>query len=154
VQGLLANPGFEEPLDPTTDWTLVASGGGDGRVQAATPNGRFALVLQANGALETLSQTVALAGGSGETYVLTLAGLGAGLTAGETMDATLRSTMAGAALDTATCTFSFPSPDFSASPAPCELTTTGTYDAVDVILAWNGATTGTLTLDALSLIRR
>ena len=62
VQGLLANPGFEKQLDPASDWALVASGGGDGRVAAATPNGAFVAVLQANGALETLSQTVAAAG--------------------------------------------------------------------------------------------
>ena len=67
LQGLLANPGFEEPLDFATDWSLITSGGGDGRVAAATPNGAFAAVLQANGALETLSQTVGAAGAAGET---------------------------------------------------------------------------------------
>ena len=91
LQGLLANPGFEKALDPTSDWTLVASGGGDGRVAATTPSGRFVAVLQANGALETLSQTIGAAGGAGDTYALTLLGLGTGLTPGEAMDVTLRS---------------------------------------------------------------
>ena len=154
LQGLLANPGFETPLDFATDWSLVASGGGDGRVAAATPNGRFVAVLQANGALETLSQTVAAAGGAGETYALTFLAQGAGLTPGEAMDVTLRSASGGTAVDTTTCSFDFPSADFKGTPAACELTTTATYDAVESILGWTGATTGTLTLDAVSLNRR
>jgi hypothetical protein len=78
LQGPLANPGFEQPLDFARDWSLVASGGGDGRVAAATPNGRFAAVLQANGALETLSQAVEAAGDAGDTYALTFLAQGAG----------------------------------------------------------------------------
>jgi predicted outer membrane repeat protein len=154
VQGLLANPGFEEPLDPASDWALVASGGGDGRAAVATPNGQFAAVLHANGALETLSQSLTAAGGAGETYALTLLAQGVGLTPGEAMDVTLRSSAGGAAVDTATCSFPFPSADFKDTPAPCELTTTGSYDAIETILGWTGATTGTLTLDAVSLIKR
>ena len=155
AQGLLANPGFEKPLNSTTDWSLVASGGGDGRVRMAdTPSGRFAVVLQANGALESLSQTLPLAGGAGETYALTLQALGAGLTPGEALDVTLRSSAAGTAVDAVTCTFGFPAADFSRSPPTCELITRGAHDALEAILAWNGATTGTLTLDAVSLIRR
>ena len=154
LQGLLANPGFEEPLDFASDWSLVASGGGDGRVLAATPNGRFVAVLSANGALETLSQTVAVAGGAGDTYALTLLALGTGLTPGEAMDVTLRSASGGTAADTATCSFAFPAADFKPTPAACELTTTATYDSLEAILGWTGATTGTLTLDAVSLIRR
>jgi hypothetical protein len=88
LQGLLANPGFEEPLDVASDWSLVASGGGDGRVLAATPNGRFAAVLQANGVLETLSQRLGEAGGAGESYALTLLAQGVGLNPGEAMDVT------------------------------------------------------------------
>ena len=65
VQGLLANPGFEDPLDP------------DERLDARRHRRRrwprrrgdterpFAAVLQANGALETLSQTIGAAGGAG-----------------------------------------------------------------------------------------
>ena len=154
VQGLLANPGFEEPLDPISDWTLVATGGGDGRVAVPTPNGRFVAVFQANGALETLSQTVAAAGGAGETYVLTLLGQGAGLTPGEIMDVTLRSSSGGTVADTITCSFPFPSADFKHTAAPCELTTTASYDSLETILGWTAATTGTLTLDAVSLIKR
>ncbi len=154
LQGLLANPGFEKPLDPASDWALVASGGGDGRVAAATPNGGFAAVLQANGALETLSQTVPAAGGAGDTYALTFLAQGAGLTPGEAMDVTLRSASGGTAVDTTTCSFDFPSADFKGTPAACELTATATYDSVETILGWSGATTGTLTLDAISLIKR
>ena len=96
VQGLLANPGFEEPLDPAADWSLTASGGGDGRAaNAATPNGRFVLLLAANGALETVSQAVPLAGDAGESYALSLRALGTGLTPGEGADLTLRSTQSG-----------------------------------------------------------
>jgi hypothetical protein len=153
-QGLLANPGFEEPLDQTSDWALDASGGGDGRVAATTPNGRFVAVLQANGALETLSQTMALGGGAGETYALTLLALGAGLTPGEAMDVTLRSALGGAVADTTTCSFTFPSADFKETPAAGELTTTASYDSIEVVLGWTGATSGTLTLDAVSLIKR
>ena len=149
---MLANPGFEELLDVATDWSLVASGGGDGRVRAATaPSGRFVALLQANGAPESLSQTVPVAGGAGESYALTLRALGAGLTSGEGMDITLRSKSAGTAVDTATCTFTFPASDFSGSPAACVLVTTGAYEAVEAILAWNGVTAGTVTLDAVSL---
>jgi hypothetical protein len=154
LQGLLANPGFEEPLDFASDWSLVASGGGDGRVRAATPSGQFVVVLQANGALETLSQTVAAAGGAGETYALTLLAQGAGLNPGEAMDVTLRSASGGTAADTATCSFPFPSADFKHTAAPCELTTTAAYDSLEAILGWSSATTGTLTLDAVSLIKR
>ena len=79
MQGLLANGGFETPLDGATDWTLAASGGGDGRIRGtATPNGRFALTFQANNALETISQSRGLAGGAGETYTLTMLGRGRG----------------------------------------------------------------------------
>jgi hypothetical protein len=154
VQGLLANPGFEKPLDPASDWALAASGGGDGRVAAATPNGGFVAVLQANGALETLSQTVAAVGGAGDTYALAFPAQGAGLTPGEAMDVTLRSASGGTAVDTSTCSFDFPSADFKGTPAACELSTTATYDSVETILGWSGATTGTLTLDAVSLIKR
>ena len=100
VQGLLANPGFEEPLDPAADWSLTASGGGDGRAaDAATPNGRFVLLLAANGALETVSQAVPLAGDAGESYALSLRALGTGLTPGEGADLTLRSTQSGTPVD-------------------------------------------------------
>jgi hypothetical protein len=154
LQGLLANPGFEKPLDFASDWALIASGGGDGRVAAATPNGGFAAVLQANGALETLSQTVPAAGGAGETYALTLLGEGVGLTPGEAMDVTLRASAGGAVVDTANCSHPFPSADFKGTPAACELTTTASYDTLETILGWTGATTGTLTLDAISLTKR
>ena len=154
LQGLLANPGFEDLLDPAADWTLVATGGGDGRVAATTPNGRFVAVLQANGAAETLSQTIGAAGGAGDTYALTLLGLGTGLTPGEAMDVTLRSASGGATADTTTCSFAFPSADFKETSAACELTTTVSYDSLETILGWTGATTGTLTLDAVSLIKR
>ncbi len=155
VQGLLANPGFEEPLDAASDWSLVASGGGDGRIALpSAPSGGFAAVFQANGALESLSQRVGMAGGAGETYALTFLALGAGLNPGEAMDVTLRSASGGTALDTATCSFAFPSADFKGPPAACELTTTASYDFFEAILGWAGATTGTLTLDAVSLIKR
>ena len=101
-----------------------------------------------------LSQTVAAAGGAGDTYVLTLLGQGAGLTPGEAMDVTLRSSSGGTAADTITCGFPFPSADFKHTAAPCELTTTTSYDSLETILGWTGATTGTLTLDAVSLIKR
>ena len=111
-------------------------------------------MLQANGALETLSQTVPAAGGAGETYALTLLGEGVGLTPGEAMDVTLRSAAGGTAVDTTTCSFDFPSADFKGTPTACELTATATYNSVETILGWSGATTGTLTLDAISLIKR
>lgn len=154
-QGLFANPGFEAPLDAASDWSLLASGGGDGRVRsaAAAPSGKFVFVFQANAALENLSQTVPLAGGSGETYTLSLLASGSGLTVGEAMTVTLESTNGGAAVDTRTCTFPFPSAAF-ARPAPaCVLSTTGAYDALNVVVGWDGATTGSLALDALSLTR-
>jgi hypothetical protein len=152
-QGLLANPGFEKPLNADSDWTLVTSGGGDGRVRFATPNGKFAFLLQANAALESLSQTVPVAGGSGETYTLTLLASGSGLTVGEAMIVTLESTAGGTPVDAQTCTVTFPSATF-AGPAPaCVVTTTGAYDALNVVVGWDGATTGSLTLDAMSLNR-
>ena len=155
AQGLLANPGFEDPLDATTNWSLTASGGGDGRIAvAAAPSGRFAVALQANAALETLSQTVPVAGGAGESYAMTLVALGAGLTPGEAVTVTLRSELAGTAVDSASCTFTFPAAAFSASPPACALTTTGEHDSLETTLAWDSATTGTLTLDALSLFRQ
>ena len=154
AQGLLANPGFEDPLDPTADWSLAASGGGDGRaVNAATPNGRFVLLLAANGALETLSQAVPLAGGAGESYALSLRALGTGLTPGEGAELTLRSTLSGTAVDLSTCAYTFPSADFSAAAA-CELTSTGAFDFLEAIVAWDGATAGTLAIDAVSLTSR
>ena len=83
-----------------------------------------------------------------------LLGLGTGLTPGEALDVTLRSASGGTIADTATCSFAFPSADFKGTPAACELTTTATYDSLEAILGWIGATTGTLTLDAVSLIKR
>ncbi len=151
-QGLLANPGFEAPLNAGSDWTLTASGGADGRVRSATaPSGKFVFVFEANGALETLSQSRPLAGGSGDTYRLSLLASGAGLTPGEAMSATLRSTFGGAAVDARTCKFTFSSAIFSGASPTCALTTTANYDALDVIVGWDGATTGSLTLDAISL---
>jgi hypothetical protein len=70
------------------------------------------------------------------------------------MDVTLHSSAGGAVVDTATCSHPFPSADFKGSPATCELTTTASYDSVETILGWTGATTGTLTLDAVSLVKR
>ena len=153
-QGLLANPGFEDPLNAGTDWSLVASGGGDGRLRTTTaPSGKFVVVLQANGALETLSQKVQAAGGSGDTYALTLLALGAGLTAGQGLDVTLETMAGGTSVDTRTCTFAFPSAAFSGSPPACELTTTAAHNSLNVIVGWDGATTGSLTLDAIPLTR-
>lgn len=154
-QGLLANPGFEQPLNAANDWSLLASGAGDGRVRSTkAPSGRFIVVLQANGALETLTQTVSVAGGPGETYVLTLLGSGSGLTAGEALDVTLESTSGGMPVDSEGCSSPFPSSDFSGSPAACELTATGAYDSLEVTIGWNGPTTGSIALDAVSLTRR
>jgi hypothetical protein len=85
---------------------------------------------------------------------LTLLGLGTGLTPGEGMDVTLRSASGGATADTATCSIAFPSADFKRMPAACGLTTTASDDSIEAILGWTGATTGTLTLDAASLIKR
>jgi hypothetical protein len=85
---------------------------------------------------------------------LTLLALGAGLTPGEAMDVTLRSASGGAVADTTTCSFTFPSADFKETPAAGELTTTASYDSIEAVLGWTGATTGTLTLDAVSLIKR
>jgi predicted RecA/RadA family phage recombinase len=153
-QGLVANPGFEEPLDAASDWSLVASGGGDGRVRLTeAPSGKFAFVFQANAALETLSQTVAVAGGSGETYALTLLASGSGVTVGDEVTVTLASSNGGAPADTRTCTFRFPSTDFARPTPACVLTTTAAYDALDVVVAWDGATTGSLALNAMSLTR-
>jgi hypothetical protein len=154
AQGLLANPGFEAPLDPTADWRLTASGGGDGRARvSATPNGRFGLVLAANAAAESLAQTVALAGDAGEAYALGLLARGAGLPPGDALALTLRATLAGAEVDAATCNFAFPAADFTAVPR-CELATTAAFDALEASAAWDGVPAGTLSLDAASLVRR
>ncbi len=154
-QGLLANPGFEEPLDAAGDWSLTASGGGDVRTRlVAAPSGKFAFVFQANAVLETLSQTRPISGGPGETYRLTLLGQGSGLTVGEEMTITLESKAGGATVDTRTCRFAFPSATFSAPPPACVLNTTGAYDALNVVVGWDGATTGSLSLDAMSLTQR
>ena len=70
------------------------------------------------------------------------------------MDVTVRSASGGATADTITCSFAFPAADFKETGAVCELTTTASYDSVEAILGWTGATTGPLTLDAVSLIKR
>jgi hypothetical protein len=151
-QGLLANPGFEEPLNAASDWTLVASGGGDGRVRFATaPSGKFVVAFQANAALESLNQSIPVAGGSGEIYTLTLLTLGSGLTVGDAMTVTLQATTEGAPVDTQTCTSTFPSATFSGPAAACVLTTASAHDALNVVVGWDGAATGSLTLDAMSL---
>ncbi len=154
-QGLLANPGFERPLDAAGDWALVASGGGDGRIFSATaPSGKSALVFQANAALETISQSRPIAGVAGETYTLTLLGQGAGLTVGERMIVTLETRAGGAIVDTVTCPTRFRTAAFSGAPAACVLSTTGVYDTVTATIGWDGATTGSVTLDAISLTQR
>ena len=151
-QGLLANPGFEQELDGASDWTLVASGGGDGRIRhTATPNGKFALTFQANNALETISQSRGLAGGAGETYTLTMLGEGAGLTIGERMTVLIETLSAGTVLDTETCNIRFKTAAFLGAPAACVLATTGAYDAVRTTIGWENATTGSIILDAITL---
>jgi predicted outer membrane repeat protein len=150
-QGLLANPGFEEPLG-SGDWTLVASGGGDGRARhAATPNGKFALTFQANSALETISQSRPIAGNAGETYTLTMLGQGAGLTVGERMTVLIETLSGGTVVDTETCNIPFKTAAFVGSPKACVLSTTGVYDTVRTTIGWDGATTGSVTLDAITL---
>jgi hypothetical protein len=150
-QGLLANPGFETPLDGAADWTLVASGG-DGRIRPVkAPSGKFVLVLQANSALETISQSRPLTGAAGDAYILTMLGEGAGLTVGETMTVTLEAQSAGTTIDTKTCTVTFTAAVFSGPSAKCRLDTTGAYDTVKTTIGWDGATTGSITLDAVSL---
>lgn len=151
-QGLLANPGFEDELDGAGDWTLVASGGGDGRIRhAATPNGKFALTFQANNALETISQARPLAGSAGETYALTMLGQGAGLTVGERMTVLIETLSGGAVVDARTCNIPFQAAAFLGAPAACVLSTTGAYDTVRTTIGWENATTGSVTLDAISL---
>jgi predicted outer membrane repeat protein len=150
-QGLLANPGFEEPLD-AADWTLVASGGGDGRAASTTtPNGKFALTFQANGARESISQSRSLAGGAGETYTLTMLGEGAGLTVGQRMTVLIEALSGGTVVDTKSCNIPFKAAAFSGAPAACRLSTTGAYDTVRTTIGWDGATTGSITLDAITL---
>lgn len=151
-QGLLANPGFEKPLDGAGDWTLAASGGGDGRVPlATTPNGKFALTFLANGALETASQSRPIAGAGGETYTLTMLGEGAGLTVGEGMTVQLETLSGGAVVDTRTCTIPFKTAAFQGAPKACVLSTTGAFDTVRATVGWENATTGSITLDAITL---
>jgi hypothetical protein len=154
AQGLVANGGFETPLDPARDWTLVASGGGDERIAAATPNGRFVLRLVANGALEVVGQTVPVAGGAGDAYALTLQGRGSGLTAGEALDATLETLSAGAIVDTSSCTLAFPADTFAGAPEACVVTANAPYDALKLTLGWEGVRSGSLDIDAVSLVRR
>ena len=67
---------------------------------------------------------------------------------------TLRSAAGGTTVDTNTCSFPFAAADFKPTLAACDLTTTATYDSLEAILGWTGATTGTLGLDAVSLIKR
>lgn len=151
-QGLLANPGFEKPLDPASDWTLVASGGGDGRsLVPTTLNGKYALAFQANGALETISQSQPLTGNSGEIYTLTMLGEGAGLTVDEGMMVRIETLSGGAVVDTRTCSIPFKTAAFQGSPKACALSTTGAYDAVRTTIGWENATTGSITLDAITL---
>ena len=151
-QGLLANPGFETPLDSVADWTLVASGGGDGRVRLATaPSGKFALVFRANSALEVLGQSRPISGAAGDAYTLTMLGEGTGLTVGEAMTVTLEALSAGTAVDTKTCTITFDTATFSGAPAACTLDTTAAYDTVKTTIGWENVTTGSVTLDAISL---
>lgn len=151
-QGLLANPGFEQELDGASDWTLVASGGGDGRIRhAATPNGKFALTFLANSALETISQSRGLAGSAGETYTLTMLGEGAGLTVGERMTVLIETLSGGTVVDTETCSIRFKTADFLGAPTACVLSTTGAYDTVRTTIGWENATTGSIILDAISL---
>jgi predicted outer membrane repeat protein len=151
-QGLLANPGFEKPLDAAGDWTLAASGGGDGRVPSATtPNGKFALSFLANSALETISQSRPMAGAGGETFTLTMLGEGAGLTVGEGMMVLLETLSGGAVVDTRTCAIPFKAAAFKSAPKACVLSTTGAFDTVRTTVGWENATTGSITLDAITL---
>jgi hypothetical protein len=151
-QGLLANPGFEDELDGAGDWTLVASGGGDGRVRhTATPNGKFALTFQANNALETISQSRPIAGNAGETFTLTMLGEGAGLTVGQGMTVLIETLSGGTVVDTETCNIPFTAADFQDAPKACVLSTTGAYDTVRTTIGWENATTGSITLDAITL---
>jgi hypothetical protein len=154
-QGLLTNPGFEDELDGASDWTLVASGGGDGRIRhAATPNGKFALTFQANSALETIGQSRPLAGNAGETYTLTMLGQGAGLTVGERMTVLIETLSGGTVVDTETCNIRFTAAAFLGAPAACVLSTTGAYDTVRTTIGWENVTSGSVTLDAITLTQR
>jgi hypothetical protein len=153
-QGLLANPGFEDPLDPANDWTLVASGGGDARLQSSkAPSGKYGFVFQANGALENASQEVALEGGAGDTYTVTLLAAGQGLTVGESMTITIEAKNTGSTIDTEACTFTWASSNFPFGARDCALTTTGAYDSIKVIVGWDTVSTGSMILDAVSLTK-
>lgn len=151
----MTNPGFEDPLDSANDWTLVASGGGDDRQQTGgAPSGKYVFVFQANGALENLSQDAASDGGAGDTYTVTLLAAGQGLTVGESMAATLEAKNSGTTLDTQTCTFTWTATDFPFGARECALTTTvGAHDSIGVTVGWDGASTGTLAVDAVSLTK-
>jgi hypothetical protein len=154
-QGLLANPGFEDRLDPANDWTLVASGGGDDRQRTGNaPSGRQVFVFQANGALENVSQDAASEGSAGDVYTLTLLAAGQGLTVGESMTITIEAKNGGTTLDTQTCTFNWTASNFSFRARRCALTTTaGAHDSIGVTVGWDGASTGTLIIDAVSLTK-
>ena len=76
-----------------------------------------------------------------------------GLTVGEAMTVTLEARNGAATVDTRICTVTFPTADYSGPPPACALTTTAAYDALKVVVGWSGATTGSLELDAMSLIR-
>jgi len=78
-------------------------------------------------------------------------GEGAGLTIGEGMMVLLETLSGGTVVDTQTCNIPFKAAAFQGAPKACVLSTTGAYDTVRTTVGWENATTGSITLDAISL---
>jgi hypothetical protein len=78
-------------------------------------------------------------------------GEGAGLTVGEGMTVRVETLSGGTVVDTETCAIPFKAAAFQGAPKACALSTTGAYDTVRTTIGWENATTGSITVDAISL---
>ena len=156
AQGLLANPGFEDPLDPAADWSLTASGGGDGRAaDAATPNGRFVLLL----AGQWRARDREPGGSASPATPARATRCRCGRSAPASPPARAPSsrcgpTQSGTAGRLVYLPVHLPRGGLLRRGAIARSPRTGAFDALEAILAWDGATAGTLAIDAVSLARR
>ncbi len=78
-------------------------------------------------------------------------GEGAGLTVGEGMTVVIDTLSGGTVVDTETCAIPFKTAAFQGAPKACVLSTTGAFDTVRAAVGWENATTGSITLDAITL---
>lgn len=145
---ILSNGSFEEPLAGT--WSLIESGGGDGRIShALAHSGDHLLLLRANGTTELIQQTAPVSGGAGDAVTLTVMVAGQNVSGG-VKGAQVELLAGGVPVGLKQCLFN-QSGTFNWQPFECSFTAGATFDAVRVRIGWKGVSGGLLGMDSALL---